>query len=200
MSDSWINRLVVAGPVKDVQKFARVAMAFVPPDFGICSRKPVKAALCFESLYKLLPASGRKRVSYIEQEPEDLTCERLVMSNNGTGHKEYKFMLSCYEPDSLFIEVSRIFPFLCFVLGWVAYHVDEAASKFIRHGKVRRFDLPDRRCRQIWAIKNKEWGEDSYEADTEADWAMLDAVVSHWDKTLANVLKTHRRRKVLHKT
>ena len=91
-------------------------------------------------------------------------------------------MLSRYEPDLLLTKVSRLFPSLTFVLGWVAPSVDEAASKCIQNGKVTRYDLPADRVGDIRAAKYKEWGEDCLDADWEADWEMLDEVVKHWDK------------------
>ncbi len=126
----------------------------------------------------------------VEDEPGDLTCERLVIGKNGNGQKIYRFMLSRYEPDLLLIEISKLFPRLCFILGWVAPNIDEAASKFIRTGTARQYRMPGKRRSEIRASKYKEWGEDCLDADIEADWVMLDEVVSRWDTILATVLKT----------
>jgi hypothetical protein len=194
MSDSWINRLVVAGPAADVKAFARAASGFRPPEFDSPSDKSVKTPLSFEALYQSLPAKARKNIGEIEDEPADLISERLVIKKNRTGEKIYKFVLSSYEPDLLLTEVSKLFPCLCFILGWVAPNVDEAASKLIRNGTVKQYRMPGNQRSRIRASKYKEWGEDCLEADIEADWDMLDEVVKHWDEMLTSLEVAKRKR------
>lgn len=190
MSDPWINRLVVRGPINDVKAFAKAATGFEPPEFDSPSDKPVKTPLSFEALYNLLPGPARKRIPKIDDQPAGLISERLVAAK-GKGEKIYRFELSSYEPDLLFTAVSKLFPRLSFTLGWVAPNVDEATSKFIRNGKVRRYRMPGDKMGDIRAAKYKEWGEDCLDADIEADWEMLDEVVKHWD----NILKAVKRQK-----
>ena len=79
MSDPWINRLVVRGPINDVKAFAKAASGFEPPEFDSASDKPVKVALSFTALYNLLPAKVKRRVPKIEDEPAGLISERLVL-------------------------------------------------------------------------------------------------------------------------
>jgi len=197
VSDPWINRLVVAGPVEDAKAFAKAATGFEPPEFDSPSDKPVKTPLSFEALYNLLPAKAKRHVPNIEDEPAGLISERLVTRKKGNAEKIYRFELSRYEPDSLLTEVSKLFPPLILLLGWVAPSVDEACSKFIKNGKVRRYRLSADRSGEIRASKYKEWGEDCLDADIEADWLMLDEVVKHWDKVLFRLkgLKRPRRRR-----
>jgi hypothetical protein len=194
MSDSWINRLVVAGPAADVKAFARAASGFRPPEFDSPSDKSVKTPLSFEALYQSLPAKARKNIGEIEDEPADLVSERLVTGKKRNGKKSYGFMLTRYEPDLLLTEVSKLFPRLYFILGWVSPSVDEAVSKFIRNGRAKRYSIPDKRREEIRTSKYKEWGEDCFEADIEADWDMLDDVVKHWDKILTGLKGTQRKR------
>jgi hypothetical protein len=122
------------------------------------------------------------------------------MRKNGKGVKIYRFELRRYEPDLLLTKVSKLFPKLTFILGWVAPNVDEAASKFIRNGIVRRYRMPDDQMGEIRAAKYKEWGEDCLDADIEADWAMLDEAVRHWDKVLSCLKGLKRPRTRLRKT
>ena len=161
MSDPWINRLLVAGPSQDVKRFSKAAIGSRPPRSWLPSeKKPVKLHLSFKALYKLLPPIAKRSIPMIEDEPDDLISERFVARKNGNGEKNYGFMLTRYEPDLLLTEVSRLFPRLCFTLGWVAQNIDEAASKFIQNGKIKRYSMPDKRRRQIHASKYKEWGEE----------------------------------------
>ena len=194
MSDPWINRLVVTGPVKNVKVFAKAATGFQSPEFGSRSKKPVKLLLSFTALYNLLPTKAQKRVPEIEDEPADLISERLVTRKNGKAEKIYRFQLSRYEPDLLLRQVSKLFPCLTFILGWVAPNVDEAASKFIRNGTILRYIMSGDRRSDIRVSKYKEWGEDCLDADWEADWLMLDEVVEHWDKARLQAAKGQRTR------
>ena len=184
MSDQWINRLVVSGPVGDVRGLARGATGFDAQTLGLPFRNAKKLSLSFRTLYNLLPARARKGVPRVEEEPGDLTCKRLMLGPNGSARKSYSFVLRRYEPDTLFIGISRLFPRLCFILGWVAPNIDEAASKFIKNGKAKRYNMPAKRRGEIRSCKYKEWGEDCLGADWEADWLMLDEVISHWDANL----------------
>lgn len=198
MSDPWINRLVVTGPVEDAKAFSKAATGFQLPELGSSSKKPVKLLLSFTALYNLLPEKAQKRVPEVDDEPDDLIAERLVTGKNGNGEKIYRFELSSYEPDLLLAEVSKCFPRLIFVLGSVAPNVGEAASKFIRNGKSRHYDMPDNRQEEIRNSKYEEWGEDCLDADWEADWLMLDEVVAHWNETLKAVKKKALRRRKRH--
>lgn len=136
-----------------------------------------------------MPATARERVSQVEEEPDDLNSERLVSRKNGNGEKIYRFMLSSYDPALLLIYVSKHFPRLCFILGCVAPNIDEAASKFITNGKARRYTMSSKRRREIRVNKYNEWGEDCLDADIEADWVMLDAVVARWNTKFTTALK-----------
>jgi hypothetical protein len=102
MSDSWINRLVVAGPLEEAKTFAKAATGFEPPELDSPSDKPLKTPLSFTALYNLLPAKAKRRVPKIEDEPAGLISERLVTGKNGNAEKIYRFELSRHEPDSLF--------------------------------------------------------------------------------------------------
>lgn len=193
MSDPCNYRLVVAGPGEDIKKLARTAIGFKSPDSWKASRKPVKLPLSFVALDNSLPTTARKRLPVKEQEPYDLTSESLVMEKNGNGYKSYSFMLNYYDPELLLIEVSKIFTRVCFILGWVAPHADQAGSELIRKGAARRYNMSGKRRSEIRASKYKEWGEDCWEADIEANWLMLDEVVSRWDTNLAKIFKSAKR-------
>jgi hypothetical protein len=190
VSDPWINRLVVSGPVDDVKAFAKAATGFEPPEFDSSSDKPIKTPLLFEALYDLLPAKAKRGVPEVEDEPAGLISERLVMRKNGKGVKIYRFELRRYEPDLLLTKVSKLFPRIVLILGSVAPNVDEALSKLIRNGTTRQYQMPVDRMGEIRTAKYMEWGEDCLDADIEADWVMLDEVVKYWDERLTR-FKTH---------
>jgi hypothetical protein len=189
VADPWINHFVVVGPIDDVRAFVRAAVGSQPPDWDSSSTKPVRLSLSFSAFYKRLPPSAKRRVPEVESEPYELNSDRMVLRKDGHAEKTYRFELSHYEPDLLLTEVSKLFPRLCFILGWVAPNVDEAASKFIRAGKVRLHRMSDSRREEIREGKCKEWGEDSFEADIEGDWVMLDEIVEHWTPTVTATLK-----------
>ena len=115
---------------------------------------------------------------------------------------EYRFSLVRFEPDDLLIQVSRLFPRLCFVLGWVAPANDEAASKFIQSGEVLEYWLSDSERESLRDDAYRRLGlspdygstapiddDEALWADWEGDWAQLDTVVKYWDHTVAAALE-----------
>jgi hypothetical protein len=56
---------------------------------------------------------------------------------------EYNFSLVRFDPEPLLVRVSELFPHVCFVLGWVAPSVDQAAGKFIHNGEMLEYWLGD---------------------------------------------------------
>jgi hypothetical protein len=125
-------------------------------------------------------------------EPWDLSIDPPERLEGGMIERIYRFQLRHYEPDPLLVEVSRQYPNLCFVLGWVDPNWDDQASRFIHVGRSPLYRLPQRRKRVLQAAVPKDGDADDVEifwASVHADWAMMDAVVSHWDTRSAAVLR-----------
>jgi hypothetical protein len=185
MSDSWINRLVVSGRTADIDAFG----ASVARPGG---RSPTM--LSFKKLQGQLPRVEWDGLEEVEEPWDDdrgpmavAAPDRRARQPSGTQDLMYRFSQARYEPDELLIRASRLFPKLCFVLGWVAPSNDERSSRFIHNGHTLVFRLPDQRTEKLRALAYRRYGltdeatddADSLWADFEGDWALLDAVVKH---------------------
>ena len=201
MSDAWINRLVVSGPVDDVARFRdTVRDAYAKPPTW----------LSFAQLQSALPDAEREGLEspgepWSDSVPDaDSVDEPDEQLREGTGLLcvSYSFSLAGYEPDELLIRASRQFPSLCFVLGWVAPSNDEHRSRFIHNGYTLTFDASVKLVERIRSTAYRRYGlnyadapeiddDNALWADVEGDWALLDRVVAHWngkvDRTLAHV-------------
>ena len=193
MSNDWINRLAVRGPATEVTSFATAAndRRLVKRQLAKPSRSTSTLGLSFRKLLEHVPASVKPRLNSDITEPWDLSIDPVERVKSGMVERVYRFQLRHYEPDPLLVEVSRQYPRLCLVLGWVDPNSDDQASRFIHAGRSSIYRLSQRRKRSFYAGMPKEGDADDAEifwAHVEADWAMMDAVVSHWDKKTATVL------------
>jgi hypothetical protein len=198
VSNDWINRLVVRGPAKDVETFAKMATdpRILGDQFDEPSRRRQRLGLSFNAFLNGLPAERRAQLHRKVTEPWDLSLDPLVSLAGGMVERTYRFMLRHYEPDALLTEVSKQYPHLCFVLGWVEPNVDDQASRFIHAGHSFLYRLPEKRKRVLQAAVPADGTapEDKIlSALIEADWAMLDAVLSHWNRKATSVLRRIRR-------
>jgi hypothetical protein len=202
MSDPWINRLVVSGPVDEVRRFQDCA----------ATGKPQSAtALSFKKLQALVHEDDRVGLD----KPVDPWDDSNKSNPDGVGPPhaearhhpgfmdlEYNFSLVRFEPDDLLVQVSRLFPRLCFVLGWVAPANDEAGSRFIQNGDVLERWLSDAERESLRDDAYRRLGLDpdygstappddneALWADWEGDWAQLQAVVECWADTVTAALK-----------
>jgi hypothetical protein len=78
------------------------------------------------------------------------------------------------------------------VLGWVDPNSDDQASRFIHAGRSSLYRLSLRRKRALQVGVPRDGEADDSEifwAEVHADGAMMDAVVSHWDRRSAVVLR-----------
>ena len=201
MPDTWINTLVVSGPAAEVAAFRS---AVTDSD-----AKPV-TSLSFRRLEACLSGEERADLDAPMEPWNDWVAdadsvgppEEHVRPEPGMLGLEYDFSLARYEPDELLIRASRKYQNLCFVLGWVAPSNDEHRSRFIHSGRTQMYDAPDARVDRLRskayrrngldyeaAIEN---GDFDLSADIEGDWAVLRAVVAHWNG------KVHRTLRALH--
>lgn len=202
MSDSWINRLVVSGPVDDVTEFQNTAAA---------GEGPSATSLSFARLQSQLNEDARAGLDeprepwddWNKSNPDGVNAPEAEMRQDpGFMDLEYNFSLVRFDPEALLIRTSELFPRLCFVLGWVAPSADEAAGKFIHDGKMLEYWLSDDDRESLRADAYRrlglspDYGETApmddwtaLSADVDGDWAQLDAVVKYWNDTVAATLK-----------
>jgi hypothetical protein len=86
----------------------------------------------------------------ISRGPWDLVVDPAERLKDGSLQLAYEFQLSEFEPDNLIVEVSKLYPPLCFALGCVAPNVDEQSSRLIHAGRSRVWRWPTRRKEAIW--------------------------------------------------
>jgi hypothetical protein len=193
LSNDWINRLIVRGPAKDVEAFAKAATdpRILKHQLEKPSNRGPQHGLSFDALLSGLPTSWATRLNREVTNPWDLSVDRPVRLKGELIERTYRFQLRHYEPDTLLIKVSKQYARLCFVLGWVDPNSDDQASRFIHSGHSVLYRLPERRKRVLHARVPAEGTANESEifwALIEADWAMMDAVVAHWDRRAAAIL------------
>jgi hypothetical protein len=199
MSDSWINRFVVSGPVASVRTFETAAAV---------TEGPAQTSLSFARLLQLLPEDERGNFDE-PVEPWHDTGDSFSDAVEPPEEESrqapdwleltYRFVLDRHDTDPLLIRTSALFPTLCFVLGWVAPNVDEQRSRFIHNGDTDTYELSDDQAESIRAENYLRYGtppatahesddDNLLWAEIEADWAMLDVVVEHWEPQVARTL------------
>ena len=195
MGDSWLQRLVIRGPARAVAAFRAAAAGKAKPEYA--TMKPVHRTqlLSFEKLREQLPPRLARRHGGDLEEPWDLVVDRARRFKDCSVELTYKFQLAGFEPEDLIVDVSKVHPQLCFVVGCVAPNVDEQSSRLIHAGRSWRWRLPASRAEAIRTrLVPEDTGHNSDElfwALAEADWAMMDEVVAHWQpKVEALVART----------
>jgi len=197
MGDSWLQRLVVCGPASEVAAFQRAVASPVKPEYLTVKPACRTQRLSFAKLSHLLPRRQARRFEAECEEPWDLVVDPGRRLKDGSLEVTYKFQLSAFEPEDMIIQVSRLYPQLCFVIGCVAPSVDAQSSLLAHHGRSWQWRLPVRRKNAIWKkLVPKETEDNSDEVTwglAEADWQMVDEVVAHWrprmDTLVARALK-----------
>lgn len=176
MSDSWINRLEIAGPAGEVEAARRALAPASPSRAGSRLR-----GVSFRALYRNL---GGRCVFCADEisDPFDISVEQEKPPCRGTVREVYRFQQAGFEPDDLLAALSARHPQLSLVLGWVAAWNGEAASRLFHRGKQVYFQLSHRRLNAIYP----DIDDDVVDSDVafrllvEADWAALDEVMTHW--------------------
>jgi hypothetical protein len=124
----------------------------------------------------------------------DLVVDPTRKLEPGMAEVTYRFQLYRGDFEAFLVEVSRVHPRLCFILGTVFPAGDQQESCFIHNGRKQSWTLPESQKEQLLADvpdDASETSSDDYEdgydevfwALVHADWAMLDAVVDHWAGT-----------------
>ena len=199
--DLGIHRLVVRGPAREVEAFRTCARGDHPGDYWTVSRQSKYLQLSFQRLKAVGKAILKMNLDP-PNEPIDLIVEKPTMLKHGLVELVYKFQIGYGgEPRTFLAKLSQAFPHLCFVFGSVEPSISNQDSCFILRGKRTDWHLPERRGRVLAAkvekLMNIEGTTDStkmklenelLEACVEADWAMLDEVVHHWDKKAEKTL------------
>jgi hypothetical protein len=194
LADPWLNRLTVYGSAADLAAFAKAA---TDPKIlrRQLARRPNRAnrlGLSFNALFTALPRAWRTGLDAQIVDPWDLTVDRPVKVTRRLAERSYRFMLDRYEPDELLRQVSRQYPRLCLVLGWVDPASDTQASRLIHAGRSRLYELSERQKIRLYAQVPEEGAApdtDILDASIEADRAALDAVMARWVPKVAAILR-----------
>ena len=200
MGDSWLQRLVVRGPASEVAAFRRAVASPEKPQYVTVKTACRTQRLSFAKLGRLLPRHRAREFEPDIEEPWDLVVEPARPFKDGSRAVTYKFQLSAFEPEDLIIEVSRLYPRLCFVIGCVASSTDTQSSLLVHNGRSWCWCLPVGRKNAIWKKLVPEETEDNSDdvswGLSQADWQMMDEVVTHWqtrtDALMGRVLKKNR--------
>lgn len=182
--DSWLQRLMVRGSARSVERFRRAAWVDRRPVYITFSGRLRKQWLSFRRLSRRLLPWERPREL---QDPLDLAVEPKVRWGRW-WELQFNFQLTRFEPAELLTDVSRGFPDLVFVLGTVAWPMGANEGALIFRGTAERWVLP---CREESRIRRRMLKESDDEAvrDMLADFEFLETVVHHWDRASERLLK-----------
>ena len=194
VSNDWINRLCVCGPARDVDVFAVTANDpwIARHQLAARPKRGRPLGLSFGALIRSLPAQRVRQLEQRVTEPWELSLDSPIRLGDGMVARTYRFQLTDYEPDALLTEVSRKYPGLCLILGWIDPNTDDQASRFMHRGRSILYRLSRRRKVVLQASVPEAGTADEDEiawALVEADWAMMDAVMAHWDQKVRSVLR-----------
>ncbi len=191
MPDYWLHKLVAQGPRRDIAKFRRAAAA------NRTSRSE-GSPLSFKRLMSALPTGVAMDENLLWIELLDLVVDPTTYLKYDMAEVTYNFQLTKVDFEPLLFEVSCIYPTLCFILGTVASGSGQTESCFVHNGQLQVWRLPDSEYETFLANVPEDSDQMANDGDdevlwalTQADWAMMDAVVDHWaataEKTRATV-------------
>lgn len=190
MADTHTATLVVAGPAGDVRRFKKTARE--RPAFGRPRTRPL-APLSFRALAPLGDRSPQCLYGTSSQEPSDVWEDEPMTLGAGVLQVAYNFETPSAPPERLIVHVSKRWPSLRFVLGYVKLGTGAAGSIYVRVGKVTRYAVGTRRIAAAYAAHRRFWKPDPtdkmYEearrwAECEVDWDVMDLAVARWDRFL----------------
>ena len=98
------------------------------------------------------------------------------------------FQLHRGDLEAFLVQISRVFPRLCFILGTVEPSLDQEESCFVHDGRKQSWTLPASQKEKLRAAVPEETDDnedDVFWALVWTDWAILDALVDHWASTAA---------------
>ena len=106
MSNDWINWLVVRGPARDVEAFAKMATdpRIRAQQLDQSARHRGRLGLSFTALLRRLPPGWGAQLDHDIIEPWDLSLDRPVRLKGGMLQRAYRFQLSHYAPDALLVK------------------------------------------------------------------------------------------------
>lgn len=224
MSDPSIYRLVVSGREPNVRVFQTAVkdsersslMSAWNSERKAIEVRPVSGtSLSFARLLSQLLEDDQRELDQPVEEPWNDTGdsfslvvqapEEEVRHTPGMVNLVYRFMLRSYDPEELLTRSSKLFPNLCFVLGWVNPAWDEQKSAFIHDGYSDMYELPDDLKQSLrdagylrYGIQSETAAESDdpnlFWAEVEGDWAMLDTAIQYWDSAVDRALSAVSRR------
>jgi hypothetical protein len=179
MPDLSLQTLVVQGVDREVAAFRRVSRA------NRTSRSE-GSPLSFRRLMRVLPA-GAATDEYLRRgDLFDLVVDPTCKLEHGMAETTYKFQLHRGDLEAFIVEISQIYPQLCFILGTVAPSADQQESCFIHDGQLQSWRLPESQREKLLAAVPEDTDDNQDQVFWElvqSDWAMMDAVVDHWAVT-----------------
>lgn len=191
MPDLSLQWLVVQGVDADVAAFRRAARA------NRTSRSE-GSPLSFRRLMDILPAGTFVDEDLRRGELFDLAVDPTRKLEPGMAEVAYSFQLHRGDLEAFLLQLSRVYPRLCFILGTVAPSVDQQESCFVHDGRMQSWTLPESQREKLLAAvpeipddASSEEEDEEFWALVEADGAMMHAVVDHWagtaEKTRARI-------------
>ena len=186
------NQLAVAGPAAELRKFMKAARE--KPAFGRPrQRGQARAPLSFQALLPLGDRSPEDCYGTPSDEPSFGWENEPETFRKGVLQVGYNFETRCAPPQRWVVQVSKGWPFLRFVLGYVKPDTDLAGSIYVRAGKTTAYTMGARRKEVAYAAHRRCWKADPtdpvYEEtrlamEIEIVWDLLDFLIARWERQL----------------
>ena len=182
----YTGKLVVAGPAADVRRFVETARE--KPAFGRPRGQPL-APLLFQALLPLGDRSPECFYGTSSDKPSDVWEDEPTALRVGVLQVAYNFQTRSAPPERWVVHVSKRWPSLRFVLGYVKPGAGVAGSIYVRSGNGTRYTVGARRIAAAYAAHRRCWEPDpadkEYEeirlwAEAEVDWDVMDLAVARW--------------------
>jgi hypothetical protein len=148
MADIFNGRLVVAGPAADVRRFVEAARE--KPAFGRPRGQPL-APLLFQALLPLGDRSPECYYGTSSDKPSHVWEDEPTALRVGVLLVAYNFQTRSAPPERWVVHVSKRWPSLRFVLGYVKPGTAVAGSIYVRAGKAARYTVGARRIAPAYA-------------------------------------------------
>jgi hypothetical protein len=186
------GKLLVAGPVAELRRFVEAAREKPVPG----ERRRRGQALNPLSFGSLLPLGDESPEGYYgtpSEEPWDVWGDEPTTVRKGLLRVVYGFQTKWAPPGYWVVHVSKRWPTLRFVLGYVEPNTDMAGSIYARAGKATEYTMGARRKAAIYAELRRRFNvkdtddEDQdrlLEAEIEGDWKVMDCVIARWERIL----------------
>jgi len=185
MPNTSANRLVVRGPRDELRRFKRDVAAPRGERCWMGERIHLDLDRLRPPDHDVEAHEFMEKLGDLYADPKwntwDNHVTRITPRQGDVYELEYSFVTAWSEPIGPVAWTSRKYPHLCFVLTGMDLGASSFTSSFIRRGRVRHWEMPQKTVDKLADYCVDDEGEEYL-----ADWQFEigDALVAHWNGAL----------------